>query len=86
MKNLRQEIEEAVNVFRQEFTSDLVSELDNYSNEQGVVLLTGLINGNKATWSGGHSVTNLMETIRREVAADLLRNVAQNVQRNAEKK
>lgn len=44
-----------------------------------VAYLQNVMQSNSSSWSGGFSATNMEEQIRREIAIDILRNVAMEI-------
>lgn len=40
-----------------------------------MAFLHGIISSNSSEWSGGHTATNLEESIKRDIAIDIMKNV-----------
>jgi len=51
---------------------EMIAENDAEHHNDVILHLMQLVNSNQSSWSGGHSVSNMMEQIKREVASNLL--------------
>lgn len=56
---------------------DEVKARDSFGDK--VAYLQNVMQSNSSCWSGGQSATNMEEQIRREIAIDILRNVAMEI-------
>jgi len=73
------EIENTINQLARDYESKVREELKEMIDEQDaqyhhdvIKQLMQMVSSNQSSWSGGHSVSNMLEQIKRQVASELL--------------
>lgn len=74
--SIKLEIEDLIVQYRKTVFSELDTALNNCKTIKNKIrMLSDIVNSNQSNWSGGFSMSNMLEQQVREIAADKLRDV-----------